>query len=115
MLQTKYFEHWNPKGRFEASSDQYTLPAELVQHVDFVKPGVISSDVTGRTRRSREHIDLGSSCLMALVQFCEYELRTDTSQFVDGKFRILQHRLLHQLATLLETARSFRFSFHQIA
>lgn len=66
MLKTKYFEHWNPKGRFEASSDEYTIPAELTQHIDLVKPGVIASDVTGRTRRSREPVEQGPSFVMIL-------------------------------------------------
>lgn len=52
-LQTEYFEHENGEGDFEASCDQYHLPAHLQSHIHFITPGVQSSDINGRTARSR--------------------------------------------------------------
>lgn len=56
FLQTRYFEHRNSKGRFEVSCDEYSLPPALREHVDFVMPGVVSRDITGRTARSRQFL-----------------------------------------------------------
>ena len=63
IFHTEYFEH-ESKGKdgriqgFEASCDKYYLPARLTEHIDFVKPGVQSSDITGRTLRSRNYMEL---------------------------------------------------------
>lgn len=55
LLQTEYFEHQTNKGSFEVSCDEYSLPEELREHVDYVTPGVKSKNITGRSRRSREY------------------------------------------------------------
>lgn len=67
MLNTQYFEDV-VKGKtgdivgFEASANFYSLPVHLTKHVDFVKPGLQGIDVTGRTTRSRRHLQaLGRS------------------------------------------------------
>ena len=59
MLQTEHLRG----GRFEASCDEYHLPNGLKEHVDFVKPGIVASDVTGRNKRSRDYIDDGECVL----------------------------------------------------
>ena len=56
LLQTEFYEHQNSKGRFEVSCDEYSLPHSLQAHVDFVKPGVVSRDITGRSERSKEYL-----------------------------------------------------------
>ena len=38
MLKTKYLERVTENGAVEISCDQYSLPEELLAHVDFVKP-----------------------------------------------------------------------------
>lgn len=63
MLSTEYFEHQVLSGRFEASADHYSLPAHLQPHIDYIKPGVKAADITGRTKRSREHFGSGESRL----------------------------------------------------
>lgn len=62
MLRTEYLEHElkSENGQtvgFEASCDQYRLPEYLKEHVDLIKPGIQSSDVTGRTLRSRKFLE----------------------------------------------------------
>ena len=59
MLQTEYFEHQRAGGGFEVSTDRYFLPSHLKAHVDYIKPGVKGSDITGRTKRSREFFSNG--------------------------------------------------------
>lgn len=54
MLATQYFEHRLSNGRFEVSADQYSLPQGLLEHIDYIKPGVKASGITGRTKRSLE-------------------------------------------------------------
>jgi tripeptidyl-peptidase-1 len=38
MLKTEYFETVTPSGHVEVSCDSYSLPDDLREHVDFVKP-----------------------------------------------------------------------------
>lgn len=38
LLKTEYFERLLPDGRIEISCDSYSLPEELQEHVDFIKP-----------------------------------------------------------------------------
>lgn len=52
-LQTEYFEHETKEGDFEASCDYYHLPESLESHIHFITPGIQSSDINGRTARSR--------------------------------------------------------------
>ena len=59
MLATQYFEHRLSNGRFEVSADHYSIPQELQEHIDYIKPGVKASDITGRTQRSREFYKKG--------------------------------------------------------
>ena len=61
MLHTEYLEHQLSNGRFEVSTDRYLLPAYLQVHVDYVKPGVKGSDITGRTKRSRDFLCNGGN------------------------------------------------------
>ena len=56
MLHTAYFEHQLLNDRFEVSTDRYFLPEYLQAHIDFIKPGVKGSDITGRTKRSRVYL-----------------------------------------------------------
>ena len=62
MLETKYFQHQRRDAYdggilFEATCDRYSLPRNLSEHVDFITPGIRSSDVTGRTAWSRRYFD----------------------------------------------------------
>ncbi|KAK5164470.1 uncharacterized protein LTR77_009676 [Saxophila tyrrhenica] len=54
LLQTNFFEHQHSSGRTLASCDSYHLPDSVSAVVDYITPGVKASDVTGRTRRSRQ-------------------------------------------------------------
>ncbi|KAK9417389.1 putative Peptidase S53 domain-containing protein [Seiridium unicorne] len=54
LLHTEYFVHENSKGRLITDSDNYAIPKHLVEHIDYITPGVKGSDVTGRLRRSED-------------------------------------------------------------
>ncbi|KAM0816600.1 putative Peptidase S53 domain-containing protein [Seiridium cardinale] len=54
LLHTEYFVHENSKGRLITDSDSYAIPKHLVEHIDYITPGVKGSDVTGRLRRSED-------------------------------------------------------------
>lgn len=59
LLQTQFFEHRDSKNRFKVSCDEYSLPASLREHIDFVNPGVVMRDITGLTQRSRAYLQNG--------------------------------------------------------
>lgn len=61
LLHTEYFEHQTKKGTFEVSCDEYSLPEELTNHIDYITPGVKSKDITFRSKRSRAHFAAGES------------------------------------------------------
>lgn len=59
MLETEYFEHLDEhRNRFEVSCDHYSLPGSLAEHADYVTPGIKINDITGRSKRSREFLQM---------------------------------------------------------
>ncbi|KAI0471592.1 peptidase S8/S53 domain-containing protein [Xylariaceae sp. FL0804] len=61
LLHAEYMVHENKKGRLITDTESYAIPKELVQHIDYITPGVKGSDVTNRVRRSEGVFARGSN------------------------------------------------------
>ncbi|KAF2722006.1 serine endopeptidase [Polychaeton citri CBS 116435] len=60
LFATQYYEHENVKGEVRLGCDEYSVPGHLVEHIDYITPGVrLSAPMRKRAVQKRDGSDFG--------------------------------------------------------